>query len=90
MYALFALTAVVSTYPVLVNGPIVDLGYTRYKGSALENGITQWLGMRYAAPPLGDLRFRAAQDPIANSTLQIADTVSPPGRNYTRSPLILL
>jgi carboxylesterase type B len=41
-----------------------------------NNGISHWLGIRYAAPPLGDLRFRAPQEPIVNETLQIADTVS--------------
>ncbi|RFU25456.1 hypothetical protein B7463_g10886, partial [Scytalidium lignicola] len=68
------LTTVVSSYPVHPHGSIADLGYSRYQGTVLENGITQWLGMRYAAPPLGDLRFRAPQDPTPNPTLQIADT----------------
>lgn len=45
----------------------VDLGYTQYKGIRTPNGIDKWLGMRYAAPPLGDLRFRAPQDPLAAS-----------------------
>jgi hypothetical protein len=41
----------------------VDLGYTQYEGYKLPSGINQWLGMRYAAAPLGDLRFKAPQDP---------------------------
>jgi hypothetical protein len=41
----------------------VDLGYASYVGAALENGLTQWMGMRYAAAPLGDLRFMPPQDP---------------------------
>ncbi|KAH8819024.1 triacylglycerol lipase [Xylogone sp. PMI_703] len=72
---LFAfLTTLVSTHPVDPHGSVVDLGYTRYQGTVLENGITQWLGMRYAAPPLGPLRFRAPRDPPSNPILQIADT----------------
>jgi hypothetical protein len=43
---------------------IVDLGYTQYEGKS-SNGINQWLGMRYAAPPTGDLRFKAPQEPLA-------------------------
>ncbi|GAB7361455.1 hypothetical protein MBLNU230_g1511t1 [Neophaeotheca triangularis] len=43
--------------------PLVHLGYTSYRGTPLQNGITQWLGVRYAAPPVGDLRFREPQDP---------------------------
>lgn len=53
----------------------VDLGYTKYLGTNNGNGVTQWLGMRYAAAPLGDLRFRAPQSPPVNKTLQIADKV---------------
>lgn len=56
-------------------GTTVDVGYSRYKGTQLANGITQWLGIGYAAPPLGDLRFRAPRPPTHNNTLQIADTV---------------
>ncbi|PYH99528.1 alpha/beta-hydrolase [Aspergillus ellipticus CBS 707.79] len=41
----------------------VDLGYTRYKGRDLSDGIVQWLGIRYAASPVGNLRFSAPQDP---------------------------
>ncbi|KAH6968815.1 Alpha/Beta hydrolase protein [Fusarium avenaceum] len=43
---------------------IVDVSYSKYKGKDLGNGVTQWLGMRYAAPPLGELRFMPPQDPI--------------------------
>ncbi|RBR09412.1 uncharacterized protein FIESC28_09862 [Fusarium coffeatum] len=43
--------------------PIVDLSYSKYMGKDLGNGVTQWLGMRYAAPPVGALRFMPPQDP---------------------------
>ncbi|KAJ7690792.1 Alpha/Beta hydrolase protein [Mycena olivaceomarginata] len=44
--------------------PIIDLGYAQYQGAVdtLSN-ITQFLGIRYAAPPIGDLRFRAPHAP---------------------------
>ena len=61
---------------VLAVNPTVNLGYTQYQGVAIPAGITQWLGMRFAAPPLGDLRFRAPADPVANDTVQMADQVS--------------
>ncbi|KAG4437930.1 hypothetical protein IFR05_006600 [Cadophora sp. M221] len=51
----------------------VDLGYSKYQGYHVENGVTQWLGIRYAAAPVGDLRFRAPRDPPTNTTLQIAN-----------------
>ncbi|KAF7557690.1 hypothetical protein G7Z17_g454 [Cylindrodendrum hubeiense] len=42
---------------------VVDLGYAKYAGDSLAAGVDQFLGMRYARPPIGDLRFRAPQKP---------------------------
>ena len=37
-----------------VDPPIVDLGYAQYQGvSNSESGNTEFLGIRYAAPPTG-------------------------------------
>ena len=57
---------------------LVDLGYAKYQGAALPNGITQWLGMRYASPVsrVDGMRFAAPQDPPANSSVQEANSVS--------------
>ena len=62
---------------ILAVSPIVDLGYTSYRGTTLANDITQWLGIRYAAPPLGHLRFRAPLDPLPNKAVIDADTYGP-------------
>lgn len=43
--------------------PLVDLGYTKLQGVAEPGGATRWLGVRYAAAPLGELRFAAPVDP---------------------------
>jgi carboxylesterase type B len=72
--AVVAVLVVLSTLTQALS-TTVDVGYSKYKGTQLPNGITQWLGIGYAAPPLGDLRFRAPQHPTYNHTLQIADTV---------------
>lgn len=53
----------------------IDLGYSKYKGVSLTNGITQWQGIRYAAPPIGNLRFAPPQDPEYVAEVQLADTV---------------
>ena len=45
------------------NGNIVTLADGQYQGTTQHNGITSWLGMRYAAAPVGNLRFAAPQDP---------------------------
>ncbi|KAM7200173.1 Alpha/Beta hydrolase fold [Naviculisporaceae sp. PSN 640] len=49
----------------LVHGvdPSVNLTYSQYVGNPLGNGVTQWLGIRYAAAPVGNLRFEPPQDP---------------------------
>lgn len=54
----------------------VDVGYSIYKGQALPNGVSQWLGIRYAAPPLGELRFAPPQDPPHTEGIQDATQVS--------------
>lgn len=45
----------------------VDLGHAKYQGVALQNGVNQWLGVRFAAPCNGTNRFRPAQ-PVLNQT----------------------
>ena len=54
---------------------VVDLGYSRYRGKEFEDGTSQWLGMRYAAPPVGNLRFAAPQNPLPTQDIQSASEV---------------
>ncbi|KAJ7917675.1 alpha/beta-hydrolase [Mycena leptocephala] len=57
------------------SAPIIDLGYARYQGEVnTANNITHYLGIRYAAPPLGDLRFRAPRPPLKMTGVQPATT----------------
>lgn len=53
----------------------VDLGYAKYEGVYEGGSINHWLGVRYAAAPTGNNRFRGPQPPETNITLQKADTV---------------
>ena len=55
-------------------GPIVDVGYSTFQGNAL-NGVNEWLGVRYAAPPTKENRFKAPQPPQSTDRLQQADKV---------------
>lgn len=57
--------------PVL---PIIDLGYARYQGSS-SKGVDQWLGIRYAATPTGELRFAAPAPPPRLNGIQSATQV---------------
>ncbi|CAN8104503.1 unnamed protein product [Discula destructiva] len=56
---------------------VVDLGHARYQGVALRNGVTQWLGLRYAAPCNGTNRFRPPQPPAPQSAIQDASANGP-------------
>lgn len=64
-----------SIFPRQTTGPVIDLGYAKYEGIALTNGVNQYLSMRYAAAPLGDLRFRAPAPPELVSGVQEAKEV---------------
>lgn len=55
---------------------IIELGYSRYQGIALSNGVDEYLGMRYAKPPLKELRFRAPEDPELTDGVVDATAVS--------------
>ncbi|KGO42391.1 Carboxylesterase, type B [Penicillium expansum] len=54
--------------------PIIDLVYSQYRGVSLSNGVDQYLGMKYAKAPLGDLRFRGPKDP--EDTVGVSDASS--------------
>ena len=57
--------------------PRVNLGYSVYEGTAQSNGQNQFLGVRFAAAPLGDFRFRKPQPPVATYGVQRADAFGP-------------
>lgn len=63
----------------------VDLGYATYQGVPFADTIsgtnnTQFLGIRYAAPPTGSLRFAAPQEPATTTEIQVA--ANQPNRCY--------
>lgn len=64
------------SYVASSNSAVVDLGYATYEGTALDAGMNEFLGMRYAAAPLGDLRWRAPQNPVQEDQPQTATAVS--------------
>lgn len=69
-------TAATPIFPRSDAPPIVNLGYSQYEGTTLSSKVNQYLGLRFAAPPVGNLRFRAPQDPVATTGIQEAKTVS--------------
>jgi carboxylesterase type B len=71
--ALTSLFCEVSAAPAESDQNVVDLGYAKYQGESMPNGISHWLGIRYAAPPLGELRFQEPQDPWQEDGVQPAN-----------------
>ncbi|KAJ7766160.1 carboxylesterase estA [Mycena metata] len=53
---------------VVAASPQVKLDYATYVGTSLPVGVDQFLGMRFAAPPLGDRRWRAPADPLVETS----------------------
>ncbi|KAG2111829.1 Alpha/Beta hydrolase protein [Suillus clintonianus] len=69
LLALEALSAPTNTG----SGSIVNLGYAQYQGSVdTATNTTSFLGIRYTAPPVGDLRWAAPQPPPTVSGVQQA------------------
>lgn len=83
VFLLFFLSSVVSA----LDNVVVDLGYSKYRGRANSDGVVEWLGMRYAAPPVGPLRFSAPQDPESTEGVQSAAQVSGNKDKYSISIL---
>ncbi|KAG2068865.1 alpha/beta-hydrolase [Suillus decipiens] len=66
---------VLSSPVVNVSASIVDLGYAQYQGSVdTTTNITSFFGIRYAAPPVGDLRWAAPHPPSTVPGVQQATT----------------
>ncbi len=69
------LTAAWSPIQPVYIGTEVDLGYTRYAGMQVNSDVLAFLGMRYAAPPVGEMRWRAPVEPPSINSTQDATTV---------------
>lgn len=50
------------TSPNATDALTVDVGYGKYRGFE-DGGARKWYGVRFAAPPTGNNRFRDPQDP---------------------------
>lgn len=53
---------------VAAASPQVKLDYATYVGTSLTAGVNQFLGMRFAEPPLGNRRWRPPADPLVETS----------------------
>ncbi|KAJ7227670.1 alpha beta-hydrolase, partial [Mycena rebaudengoi] len=79
MFLAKCLTCACATATILLavraQRPIIDLGYAEYQGTVNSaTNIANFLGIRYAAAPLGELRFRGPRPPVNVSGVQQATT----------------
>lgn len=58
------------------DGPLAAVEQGRLAGAA-EGGVVSWLGVPYAAPPVGDLRWRPPQAPAPWAGVRAATAMSP-------------
>ncbi|MEQ8764372.1 MAG: carboxylesterase family protein [Planctomycetota bacterium] len=73
---LVALSGLTHTIAIPQPEPVtIDSGHLC--GVALEGGIVVYRGVPYAAPPVGDLRWRAPQAAAAWEGVRVADTFGP-------------
>jgi hypothetical protein len=68
-----------------LGSPSVDLGYSTYLGVRLPGGMDQFLGMRYAQAPVGELRFRAPREPENSYKEKDASQVGHVLKNFVTS-----
>lgn len=66
-------------------GPVCTTQYGVVRGKASAGGVASFLGVPYAAPPFGELRFRPAAPPRAWSGIRDATSYgpTPPKAPYT-------
>lgn len=54
---------------------VKQLDYASYRGYDQGDGVSYWKGIRFAAAPVGELRFAGPQDPPATRDIQDATAV---------------
>jgi carboxylesterase type B len=74
MPAIAFLLSFLSFSPLIASLPLVNLSSGTFRGLAV-NGTDRWLGIPYAQPPLGSLRFEAPV-PISRPVEGIQDALN--------------
>lgn len=59
------------------NVPVVDTSTGQYQGFEIYPGVSAYLGMRYAEPPTGQLRWEPPQPLANNDSSTVLDATQP-------------
>ena len=75
----------------MADAPIAETGHGRLRGISAASDVWAYLGIPYAAPPTGRLRWRLPEPPrpwsgIRDAAAFGADPVQPPGLRASRAP----
>ncbi|KAL9051000.1 MAG: hypothetical protein Q9162_006295 [Coniocarpon cinnabarinum] len=83
LFAVFLSLAVFRSGSLLRPGKlVVDLPYQSFQGFVVNNSLVTFKNVRYAAAPVGDLRFKAPISPSINSKakpIKVSDVICPQG-----------
>ena len=70
-----------------VNNPVLTIEGGQVQGVLADNpGVYVYRGIPYAAPPIGDLRWKEPQPVVAWDGVKIADTFGHPGYQAVHYP----
>lgn len=69
-WIVFYVTCVLSCLVQAAPNNVVDVGYATYRGNLSYPDVVAYLGIPYAEPPLGEMRFRAS---LALNTTRVAE-----------------
>lgn len=64
--------------------PVVTLDNGQFSGTTLPSAVNQFLGIPFAAAPVGDLRWKAPVAPPALEGVQSAISVCIPSLNHVK------